>query len=65
MPSLNIANKIIQKLQNQGFIAYFAGGWVRDYLMDHPSDDIDIATNATVEDVQTLFLKTISSLHPR
>jgi poly(A) polymerase len=42
-----------------GFIAYFAGGWVRDFLMHHPSDDIDIATNASVDDIQKLFEKTI------
>ncbi len=37
----------------------FTGGWVRDYLMNHPSDDIDIATDAPVETLQTLFTKTI------
>lgn len=51
--------QIIQKLKEKGHIAYFAGGWVRDFLMKVPSDDIDIATNATVEEVQALFPKTI------
>lgn len=50
---------IIEKLNSQGFIAYFAGGWVRDFLMQHPSDDIDIATDASVTDIQRLFEKTI------
>ena len=60
MPSsLEIAKKIVQRLNEQGFIAYFAGGWVRDYIMNHPSDDIDIATNATVKDIEELFEKTI------
>lgn len=50
---------IVKKLQDNGFIAYFTGGWVRDFLMNHPSDDIDIATNATVENIQKIFPKTI------
>jgi poly(A) polymerase len=50
---------IVQTLQNAGYVAYFAGGWVRDFLLGHPSDDIDIATSATPEIVQSLFPKTI------
>ncbi|MCB1080191.1 MAG: CCA tRNA nucleotidyltransferase [Chlamydiia bacterium] len=50
---------IVKKLYEKGFTAYFAGGWVRDFLMDHPSDDIDIATDASVEDIQSIFPKTI------
>lgn len=53
------ACSIVKKLQDHGFIAYFTGGWVRDFLMEHPSDDIDIATNATVETIQKIFPKTI------
>jgi poly(A) polymerase len=50
---------IVQTLQNAGHIAYFAGGWVRDYLLHTPSDDIDIATSATPDVVKSLFPKTI------
>ncbi|MCB1082346.1 MAG: CCA tRNA nucleotidyltransferase [Chlamydiia bacterium] len=53
------ALSIIEKLYSQGYTAYLAGGWVRDFLMDHPSDDIDIVTDATVEEIQALFTKTI------
>jgi poly(A) polymerase len=49
------ALSIIKKLNSAGHIAYFAGGWVRDFLMKHPSDDIDIATSASPEEVQKLF----------
>ena len=56
---LKNATTIVKKLQDAGFTAYFAGGWVRDFLMKHPSDDIDIATAANVEEVKTLFPKTI------
>lgn len=59
MPTTPIATSIVQKLRSAGHIAYFAGGWVRDYLMKRPSDDIDIATSANVEQVQALFPKTI------
>jgi poly(A) polymerase len=50
---------IIQKLVENGFTAYFAGGWVRDFLMNHPSDDIDIVTNAPLDILPRLFDKTI------
>jgi len=54
-----IAFSIVKKLQEVGYTAYFAGGWVRDYIMQSPSDDIDIATSARVEDIQSLFSNTI------
>ena len=53
------ARQIVEKLQNAGFVAYYAGGWVRDFLLQHPSDDIDIATNAPPETVQALFPHTV------
>lgn len=53
------AKKIVERLNKAGYIAYFAGGWVRDYLLNHPSDDIDIATNATPETILSLFPHTI------
>lgn len=59
MPARKDAIAVVRKLSEAGHVAYFAGGWVRDYLMQHPSDDIDIATSATVEEVQALFPKTI------
>lgn len=59
MTPYDVATSIIKKLQNHGFTAYFTGGWVRDYLMNHPSDDIDIATDAPVATLQQLFQKTI------
>lgn len=50
---------IVQTLTDAGFTAYYAGGWVRDFLLNHPSDDIDIATNASPETIQSLFPHTI------
>ncbi|MBA2728762.1 MAG: CCA tRNA nucleotidyltransferase [Parachlamydiaceae bacterium] len=59
MDTKTYAIEIIQKLQTEGYIAYFAGGWVRDYLLGHPSDDIDIATNAPTQVILDLFPHTI------
>lgn len=59
MPTKPIAMHIVSTLQKAGHIAYFAGGWVRDFLLNVPSDDIDIATSASVEEIQSLFPKTI------
>lgn len=59
MSMLVTATEIVRKLQTAGHKAYFAGGWVRDFLMKHPSDDIDIATSASVDQIRVLFPKTI------
>jgi len=53
------AKWIVETLAKAGFVAYYAGGWVRDFLLQKPSDDIDIATNAPPETVQALFPKTV------
>lgn len=53
------ARFIVETLGQAGFIAYYAGGWVRDLLLNHPSDDIDIATNAPPETIQALFPHTV------
>lgn len=59
MDSFKKALIIIKTINEGGYVAYFAGGWVRDYLLKHPSDDIDIATNAPPQIIQALFEKTI------
>ena len=53
------ATHIVAELVKEGYTAYFAGGWVRDYVMNHPSSDIDIATNAPSEKILDLFPHTI------
>lgn len=50
---------IVQKLQDAGFEAYFAGGGVRDLLLGLDPKDIDIATSAKPEEVEKLFSHTI------
>jgi len=59
MPTLPFATSIVKRLIDAGHTAYFAGGWVRDFLMKKPSDDIDIATSASVSEIQSLFSKTV------
>lgn len=53
-----LATKIVQRLKIEGYTAYFAGGWVRDYLLKHPSADVDIATDAPLQVVLDLFPRT-------
>ena len=59
MPARPFATSVVRKLVSAGHIAYFAGGWVRDFLLNHPSDDIDIATSASVSQIQAIFPRTI------
>lgn len=53
------AKNIVQKLHDSGYVAYYAGGWVRDFILGQPSDDIDIATSAPPEVIQKLFPHTV------
>jgi poly(A) polymerase len=55
----NKAFKIVTRLRDNGFIAYYVGGWVRDLLLKEKSTDIDIATSAHPEDVMRLFKMTV------
>jgi poly(A) polymerase len=55
----NYAQSIVLTLAKEGFKAYYAGGWVRDHLMGHPSEDIDIATDATPSQIMDLFPQTL------
>ncbi|MEP6669307.1 MAG: CCA tRNA nucleotidyltransferase [Chthoniobacter sp.] len=54
------ARGIVQKLQEAGHIAYYAGGCVRDQLMGEQPHDFDIATSAHPEQVQKLFRRTVA-----
>lgn len=47
---------ILKKIEDNGFIAYIVGGYVRDYLLGNINSlDIDIITNATVKDLDKIF----------
>lgn len=59
MKAQHLATEIVRRLTNAGYTSYFAGGWVRDYLMGHATSDIDIATAAPPEKVMQLFSHTV------
>jgi poly(A) polymerase len=49
------AVNVVTTLQNAGFEAYVVGGAVRDLLVGRRPKDFDVATNATPEQVKSLF----------
>jgi tRNA nucleotidyltransferase/poly(A) polymerase len=49
------ALRIVHKLRRNGYAALFAGGWVRDLLLNRKAEDIDIATDAAPGAVLKLF----------
>ena len=49
------ALKVLYRLNKGGFDAYLVGGGVRDILLGEKPKDFDIATNATPDEVKTLF----------
>ena len=51
------AVQVVRKLVDAGYIAYFAGGCVRDRLMGHEPTDYDVATGAAPNDVARIFPK--------
>lgn len=56
MENLYLLGKtILNKLEDNGYEAYFVGGFVRDYLLGKESSDIDITTNAKPNEVEELF----------
>jgi len=57
-PKLNEALDVILKLEKAGFTSYLAGGCVRDLLLGRVSQDYDIATKATPNEIEKLFKKT-------
>lgn len=49
------ATEVVERLQEAGFEAYIVGGSVRDLLLGKNPKDFDIATDATPEEVKTVF----------
>ncbi len=49
--------EVVQRLQEAGYVAYWAGGCVRDLLLGRQPQDYDVATSAHPEDVRELFGK--------
>lgn len=53
------ATYLLDKLEQAGYEAYFVGGSVRDTLLNLPIHDVDIASSATPEEVESLFNHTV------
>ncbi len=53
------AHRVIEMLEAQGFEAVIVGGAVRDYLLNRPFNDVDVATNALPEQVKDVFSNTV------
>ncbi len=53
------AVEVCETLQKAGFVAWLAGGCVRDGLMNRTPRDFDVATDALPEQVETLFDRSI------
>ncbi len=49
---------VAEALENAGFEAYLVGGCVRDLLLQKKPKDWDVTTNATPEEIQTIFPET-------
>jgi poly(A) polymerase len=60
MTEREFAISVVQRLQDAGFQALWAGGCVRDELLGLTPKDYDVATSATPEEVQKLFRRTIA-----
>jgi poly(A) polymerase len=54
------ARAVVERLQNAGFTAFYAGGCVRDALLGITPKDFDIATSARPEEVQRLFPRNVA-----
>ena len=50
---------VLDRLEAAGFQTVFVGGSVRDHLMGRDNHDVDIATQATPEEVKRVFKKTV------
>lgn len=47
--------ELLKIFNDNGYEAYLVGGFVRDYLLDKKSSDVDICTNATPMEIKELF----------
>ena len=54
------ARAVVERLQNAGYTAFYAGGCVRDTLLGTAPKDYDIATSAHPHEVQALFPHTVA-----
>ncbi|MEC0245781.1 CCA tRNA nucleotidyltransferase, partial [Paenibacillus chitinolyticus] len=51
--------RVLERLRSRQHEAYFVGGFVRDFVLERPVKDVDIATSAKPEEVMEAFSKTV------
>jgi len=61
MDKISVGKEILRHIHSKGYEAYFVGGFVRDQLLKIHSNDIDITTNATPEEIEKIFDKTVAT----
>jgi len=49
------ALKVLYRLRSKGFWAFLVGGALRDLLRDREPRDFDVATNASINEIKSLF----------
>jgi poly(A) polymerase len=54
-PQRDFALDVVRKLRAAGYIAYWAGGCVRDRLLSRVPKDYDVATSAQPEQIREIF----------
>lgn len=59
-PEYLLAREVCETLQKFGSTAWLAGGCVRDAIMGATPADYDVATNATPDQIEKLFPKTVA-----
>ena len=50
-----VITEILELIESNGFEAYVVGGYVRDFLLQISSTDVDICTNAKVVDLMSIL----------
>ncbi|MFZ9011580.1 MAG: CCA tRNA nucleotidyltransferase [Anaerohalosphaeraceae bacterium] len=59
MSNRDAAYKVVRQLHKEGYTALFAGGCVRDRLLNRPAKDYDVVTDAAPEQVTQCFRRTL------
>lgn len=59
-PQWAAVQAIYHRLVGKGYSAFLAGGCVRDALLGLVANDLDIATDATPDQIEELFTKTVN-----
>lgn len=58
-PIIRDATKLLDKINDAGFEALLVGGVVRDLVLGNKPNDVDITTNATPDEIEKIFGRTI------